>query len=83
VADVICYSAKGYFRKVSTGFDGWLLRIHPGMTPINGFTQGVLIAPIGRIISAFYIIAWDMECHNHVNGDEILEREKAEESRVC
>ncbi len=63
--DIVQFSAKGYFG-ISTGFDGWLLKqLHPGMTPCNNLWecwQGILFSGLARLISLFYISAWDAEC---------------------
>ena len=63
--DILRYSAHGYFG-ISTGLDGWLLKqLHPGMGPVNNWwevVQGILFAPLCRLISLFYVIGWDMEC---------------------
>ena len=63
--DILRYSARGYFG-ISTGLDGWLLKqLHPGMGPVNDWwevTQGILFAPLCRVISLFYVVGWDMEC---------------------
>ena len=63
--DILRYSAQGYFG-ISTGLDGWLLKqLHPGMSPVNNWwevLQGILFAPLCRLISLFYVIGWDMEC---------------------
>jgi hypothetical protein len=63
--DIVRYSAMGYFG-ISTGLDGWMLKqLHPGMSPINNwweYLQGVLFAPLCRIVSMFYLLEWDREC---------------------
>ena len=63
--DILRYSACGYFG-ISTGLDGWLLKqLHPGMGPVNNWwevVQGILFAPLCRVISLFYVVGWDMEC---------------------
>ena len=62
---IVRFSGHGYFG-ISTGLDGWLLKqLHPGMSPVNNAweaTQGILFAPLCRLISIFYVIAWAMEC---------------------
>jgi 3-dehydrosphinganine reductase len=38
-ADIFKYSTMGYFG-ISNGLDGWILKqAHPGMTPLNCFTE--------------------------------------------
>ena len=69
--DVVHFSGQGYFG-ISTGLDGWLLKqLHPGMSPVNNVwevVQGILFAPLCRLISIFYVIAWDMECRKAATG---------------
>ena len=63
--EIISCSNQRYFN-ISIGLDGWLLRqLHPGMSPINNIwevIQGILFAPIARIISIPYLLSWDNEC---------------------
>ena len=60
--DLVAYSSRGYFG-ISTGLDGWILKqLHPGMSPINSaaeVVQQVLFSGLARIISVFYVLAWD------------------------
>ena len=69
--DIVRFSGQGYFG-ISTGLDGWLLKqLHPGMSPVNNVwevMQGILFAPLCRLISIFYVIAWDMECSKMSTG---------------
>jgi 3-dehydrosphinganine reductase len=63
--DLVWYSGKGYSH-ISTGLDGWLLKmLHPGMGPVNNIwetAQPIFFAPLARIISLFYVVAWDNIC---------------------
>lgn len=58
-------STVGLFG-VAVGLDGWLLKqLHPGMSPINNLwelLEGILCCALARIISVFYLLAWDREC---------------------
>jgi len=69
--DIVRFSGQGYFG-ISTGLDGWLLKqLHPGMSPVNNaweVMQGILFAPLCRLISIFYVIAWDIECGKMATG---------------
>ena len=62
---MVTMSAAGCSH-ISTGLDGWLLKmLHPGMGPVNNIwetAQPILFAPIARIISLFYVVAWDSMC---------------------
>jgi hypothetical protein len=70
--DIVRFSGQGYFG-ISTGLDGWLLKqLHPGMSPVNNaweVAQGIFFAPMCRLISIFYVMAWDMECHKAATSD--------------
>ena len=63
--DLVTYSTKGYSH-ISTGLDGWLLKmLHPGMGPMNHLwetAQPIIFAPLARIISLFYVVSWDWMC---------------------
>lgn len=63
--DIHRFSTIGYFN-ISTGLDGWLLRmLHPGMSPINNVweaVQPIAFAPIARTISIFYVAMWNAMC---------------------
>ena len=63
--DIVHYSTLGYFG-ISIGLDGWLLKqLHPGMSPLNSIweiAQQVVFSPLARIISVFYLAAWDQLC---------------------
>lgn len=69
--DVVTFSGKGYSH-ISTGLDGWLLKmLHPGMGPANHIwetLQPILFAPLARIISLFYVLSWDAMCAAHVKN---------------
>lgn len=71
--DIVAYSTKGYFG-ISTGLDGWLLKLlHPGMTPITNAAevfQQVLASPL-RLIAVVYIAYWNKLCKDFVikSGD--------------
>ena len=69
--DILHYSALGYFG-ISTGLDGWLLKqLHPGMGPVNNWwevAQAVLFAPLAKVISVFYVLAWDTVCRTHAHA---------------
>ena len=66
--DVLNQISYQYFG-ITIGLDGWLLKqLHPGMSPINNWSellQQILFCSLARIISIFYIIGWDMECYKY------------------
>jgi len=68
-ANMVKYSAMGYFG-IGTGLDGWLLKqLHPGMSPVNSLWEvvtGILFSPLCRIISVFYVLSWDQLCASEI-----------------
>lgn len=78
-ADMVAFSAKGYYG-ISTGFDGWLLKmLHPGMSPVNNLWeawQGIWFSGLARFISLFYIADWDRACFNAAEAEIRRQREK-------
>lgn len=71
--DILTYSEAKYFG-ISTGLDGWLLKqLHPGMTPINNFSevfQQILFSGFARLISVFYVLSWDREIQRAVHAQQ-------------
>jgi 3-dehydrosphinganine reductase len=60
--DIIRMSSRGWFA-ISTGMDGWLLKLGAcGMSPINSYLElfwQVLMAPYLRLVGAVYLLSWD------------------------
>ena len=71
-ADLVRMSSRGYFG-ISTGLDGWLLKmLHPGMGPVNDWweaLQPVIFSPLARIIAFFYVLSWDWMCSAAVKNE--------------
>lgn len=80
--DIHRFSTIGYFN-ISTGLDGWLLRmLHPGMSPINNVweaVQPVAFAPIARVISIIYVAMWNIMCLEEHNKNK--DKNKAESKK--
>lgn len=83
--DLVTYSGMGYFA-ISTGLDGWFLtQVHPGMTPINNIWETVtplFMAPLCRIISLCYVIAWDQLCAAEVKRESTAKKGNEHKSQV-
>lgn len=66
--DIIRAADAGQFT-ISTGLDGWLLKLlHPGMSPVNNIFEvfeQVIFASLARFVAVFYLLSWDFLVAKH------------------
>jgi hypothetical protein len=67
-ADIIAGSTAGYFT-ISTGLDGWLMKLlHIGLSPVSNPLEvalQVVVCPL-RLISAGYVLYFNYLCREYV-----------------
>lgn len=73
-SDIIRMSSRGWFA-ISTGMDGWLLKLGcAGMSPVNSYLElfwQVLMAPYLRFVGSFYLLSWDSFIRSYIKQQNV------------